>query len=239
MVSIRIDFSKSKQGHLTYAVKTFSVQRSKTVLYDCCTMFCSRVAHIFVPIIQRVRLVSFNHEIIPIRLGKNCSSGYALKFSVSFDNTFKRNIQVGVKPIAVNEQKVGTKRQFADSIAHCKKGSLENVYFVYGIVIHKCHCIAQCIAFDNRTQPSASFVAQLLRIVQLLAGKISWQNNSGSNNRTCQTASSCLVAAAFHNIFLRKITSEQNLYLPIDAMRLSNKILPSVFPNSSSEHLSG
>ena len=86
MVSIRIDFSKSKQGHLTYAVKTFSVQRSKTMLYDCCTMFCGRVAHIFVPIIQRVRLVSFNHEIITISLGKNWSSGYALKFSVSFDN---------------------------------------------------------------------------------------------------------------------------------------------------------
>lgn len=161
-VSIRLDFLKSKQGQLTYAVETLSVQRSEAVLHYCRTVFCSRITHILVPIIQRVRLVCFNHEIVSVSLGKNGRSGYALKFSVPFDDTFKGNIQVGVKSVAVNEQKVGTKREFFYGIAHCKKGSFENVDFVYRFIIYKRHCIAQSVAFDNRTQPSAGFVAQFL-----------------------------------------------------------------------------
>ena len=179
------------------------MERRNAVLTDGITMRPSRIAFVFLPMIDGKLLGERGHVIVTIGFGEDRSGSDAHHFAIAFDDGRMRNAGIGREAIAVDEQEFGTYFQLVDGTMHGKKRSTQNVDLVNFLRRHHSYGPGNRLRLDDRAQFVTLMGRKLFAVVQLLVDKIFRQNDGRSINRTGQTAATGFVTSGFDSSFFK------------------------------------
>ena len=100
-------------------------------LLDGLTMFLRGVALVRAPVVLGIFLSETVHIVITIRLGENTCCGDGEVFAVALDDGGVWDFVIGLKAIAVNDDRLRTNLELIQGTMHRKNGGVEDVDLVY------------------------------------------------------------------------------------------------------------
>ena len=125
------------------------MKRGDTVCRDAFPVFLGGVALVTCPVVHGVAFVQLLHVLVPVSLRKYRGGSDCHVFAVTFDYAMMFDAPVRFETVAVHENVLGGDAQLSQCPVHSLDGRVEDVYFVYFLVVHGGDCPRESFPLDD------------------------------------------------------------------------------------------
>ena len=166
-----------------------------------CAVGLGGVACILIPAVLRMRFVELPHVRIAVGFGEDAGGCNAAELTIAFDDAVVWNVLVGVKAVAVYQQRLGAYGQLIDGAVHGQERGVEDVDFIDFLLIYRCHGPGKRAGFDVGAQFFALRLVELLGIVEEWMIKARGQNDGRCEHGASKAATAGFIATGFDEAF--------------------------------------
>ena len=159
------------------------------------------VALVALPVVERIFVGKAVHVVVAEGLGQDAGRRYGLILAVALHDGGVGQVAVGREAVAVDDDRLGTCGQLVESAVHGEEAGVEDVYLVDLLGCDHAHRPRHGVAYDLIAQSVASFLRELLRVVEQLVVVAGRQNDRRRINAARQASASCLIASCLYLSF--------------------------------------
>lgn len=164
------------------------------------TVLLGRIAFVVVPVVVRKLFVQTVHVVVAVGLGQNRGRSDGEVLAVTLYHRGMRDVGIGFKAVAVDEQVLGTYLQLGDGTVHSQERGVEDVDFINLLRSDDTDGPGQSLAFNDLAQGITLAFGQLFGVVEQVVTEILGQNDGSGIYGSGQATAACFVASGFDEV---------------------------------------